>query len=208
MVHCLGERALFSSSFVAIFFFFFCDFFLQIHQYCYIIFAIDGSSFPKVIDEQNRLCIPKYRGQNLACWCLCLWLLWTAFTCCCPLGWLLIWLQNEVVDPCFIHGHIFTQKLLVVLKQLQTTLNRRHLFLIDCEQTQHSLWTKLSHRQIFMQNGEYIAIWYLQLHCYLTQLQFTISQNKFVEFFWCFSGQLPNLGNLSIQHHLCLYDHI
>ena len=24
--------------------------------------------------------------------------------------------------------------------------------------------------------------------------------------FWCFPGQLPNLGDLSIQHHLCLYD--
>ena len=26
--------------------------------------------------------------------------------------------------------------------------------------------------------------------------------------FVCFSGQLPNLDNLSLQHHLCLYDHI
>ena len=24
--------------------------------------------------------------------------------------------------------------------------------------------------------------------------------------FWCYSGQLPNLGDLSVQHHLCLYD--
>ena len=23
---------------------------------------------------------------------------------------------------------------------------------------------------------------------------------------WCFPGQLPNLGNLIVQHHLCLYD--
>ena len=34
-------------------------------------------------------------------------------------------------------------------------------------------------------------------------LQFTIDQNEFCFFFL---GQLPNLGNLSIQHHLCLYD--
>ena len=26
--------------------------------------------------------------------------------------------------------------------------------------------------------------------------------------FLCFPGQLLNLGNLSIQHHLCLYNHI
>ena len=24
--------------------------------------------------------------------------------------------------------------------------------------------------------------------------------------FWCFPGHLPNFGNLSIQHHLCLYN--
>ena len=26
--------------------------------------------------------------------------------------------------------------------------------------------------------------------------------------FWWFPGQLANLGDLSVQHHLCLYDHI
>ena len=35
---------------------------------------------------------------------------------------------------------------------------------------------------MFLQNGEYIAFWYLQLFCYLMQLQFMIGQNKFVEF--------------------------
>ena len=29
---------------------------------------------------------------------------------------------------------------------------------------------------------------------------------KWVWVFWCFPGQLLNLGNLSIQQHLCLYD--
>ena len=55
------------------------------------------------------------------------------------------------------------------------------LFLIDCEQTRHPLWTQLSLWQMFIQNGEYTAIWYLQILFYLTQLQFTIGQNKFVE---------------------------
>ena len=111
---------------------------------------------------------PKYGGQNLACWYLCLWLLWTAFTGCCTLSWLSIWLWSEVVDPCFIYCHIFTQKLLfVALKQLHTMLwiINMLLFLIDCEQTQHPLWTQLSHWQMFMQNGEYTAFWYLQLLC-------------------------------------------
>ena len=57
------------------------------------------------------------------------------------------------------------------------------LFLINCEQTQHPLWTKLSYWQMFMQNGKYTVSWYLQLLCYLMQLQFTIGQNEFVEFF-------------------------
>ena len=73
--------------------------------------------------------------------------------------------------------HIYAKKqLFVVLKQLQTTLwiINTLLFLINCEQTCHPLWTQLSHWQMFMQ--------YLQFLCYLTQLQFMIGQNKFGEF--------------------------
>ena len=54
---------------------------------------------------------------------------------------------------------------------------------------------------MFMENGDNTAFWYLQLICYLTSLQFTIGQNEFVEFL-VFSGTMPNLGNLSVQHHL------
>ena len=38
---------------------------------------------------------------------------------------------------------------------------------------------------MFMENGEYTRFWYLQL-LYLPQLQFTIGQNEFVEFFGVF----------------------
>ena len=68
------------------------------------------------------------------------------------------------------------------------------LFLIDSEQMQHTLWKQLSHWQMFMQNDEYTTFWYLQLLCYLTQLKFTISQNKFVEFFFLFSGTTAEFG--------------
>ena len=101
-------------------------------------------------------------GYSLNCWCLQLWSLWTASTCGCPLSWLLIWLRSEVVNPCFIHCHIFTQKLLfVALKQLETTLWIVDvlLFLIDCEQTQHSFWTLTSHWQMFIDK------WWI--HCLL-----------------------------------------
>ena len=107
-----------------------------------------------------------------------------AFTCCYPLSWQPILLWSEVVIPCFIHCHIFTQKFLfVALKQLKITLwiVDSLLFLIDCEQTQYPLRTQHSHRQMFAQNDEY-----LQLFCYLRQLQFTIGQNEFVEFFCVF----------------------
>ena len=110
--------------------------------------------FLRQIGEQNILLIPKYCSQHLACWCLSLRSLWTAFTCCCSLSWLPIWLQNEVMGPCFTHCHIFTQKLLFVgLKQLQRRLwiVDGLLFLIDCEQTLHPLWTQPSHWQMFMQ---------------------------------------------------------
>ena len=60
-------------------------------------------------------------------------------------------------------------------------------FFIECEQTQHPLWTQLSHWLMFMQNSKFPAFWHLQLNCYLTQLQFMIGQNEFVEFFDAFS---------------------
>ena len=92
-------------------------------------------SFLKVINEQNTLRIPKYGDQNLACWYLHLWSLWMAFTCCYPLSWLPIWLQSKVVDPCFIHSHIFLQNSFLLhwnsCKQCSESLTR---FLFDCEQ--------------------------------------------------------------------------
>ena len=121
---------------------------------------------------------------------------WTAFICYCPLSWLPIWLWSEVVDPCFIHCHIFSQKLHFKQRSESLTL------LIDCEQIWHPLRAQLFDWQMFMQNGEYIVSWYFQLLCSVMQLQFMIGQNKFVEFFSIF------WDNLSIQHHLCLYDRI
>ena len=98
------------------FFPFICSHFLAISSFKCTNNAIHlllmGLPFSKVIDEQNTLRILKYRGQNLACRCLYLWSLWTAFTCCCPLSWLPIWLLRNVVDLCFLHCHIFMQKLL------------------------------------------------------------------------------------------------
>ena len=63
MVHCLGERPHFSSLFAAIFWrFLSSNTPIMLKRYLLLIF-----SFLKVIDEQNTLRIPKYRGQNFAC---------------------------------------------------------------------------------------------------------------------------------------------
>ena len=84
-------------------------------------------------------------------------------------------------------------------------LNHRYIVVFDRQWANaHPLWTQLSHWQMFMQKGEYTAFWYLQLLCYLMQLQFMIGQKSL----WCFLRQLPNLEDLSIQLHLCLYNHV
>ena len=73
------------------------------------------------------------------------------------------------------------------------------LFLIDCEQTRHPLWTQLSYWQMFMQNSEY-----LQLLSYLMQLQFTIDQMEFMK---CFrfsrtTAEFGRSGRLKSAYHL------
>ena len=78
------------------------------------------------------------------------------------------WSSGSMFHPLL---HIYEKPLFVGLKQLQTMLwIVDALFLIDCEKTRHPFWTHLSHWQMFMQNGEYTAFWYLQLPCYLIDL--------------------------------------
>ena len=84
-------------------------------------------SFLKVTDEQNSLHIKKYGDQNLACWCLRFWLLWTVLTCCCPLSWLSIWLRSGVVDPCFISLLHIYEKTPFCCVEANNALNRRRV---------------------------------------------------------------------------------
>ena len=180
-----------------------------------MIFAIDSSSFLKVIDEQNTLCIQKYRGQNLVCWCLRLWSLWIAFTCCCPLSWLPIWLQSDVVNPWFIHYHIITQNFFL----LRWNSSKQH----SESSLRNCFWSAVS------KNGTHFEHNFLIDKCSCKMLNtlpsdifnfsaiscnFNLQSVKsilrscffFLFFFLCFPGQLPNFGDLSAQHHLCLYD--
>ena len=80
-------------------------------------------------------------------------------------------------------------------------------FLIDCEQTcthfEHSfLNDKCSSKIVNTLRSDIFN-------------SFTISRNfnlrsakRVCRVFWCFSGHLPNLGDLSVMYHLCLYDRV
>ena len=150
-------------------------------------FAIDGSSYLKVIDEQNTLCIPKYRSQNLACWCLHHWSLWMAFTCCCPLNLLPIWFQSEVVDPYFPPwSHIYALTPFCSIETVaNNALNCRCVVVFDWlwANTVPTLNTAFS---LFSCSWKMIKTLPSYILCYLTQLQFMIGQNEFAEFFGVF----------------------
>ena len=86
-------------------------------------------------------------------------------------------------------------------RQRSKSLTHR-LFLIDCEQMRQPLSTQLSHWQMYMQNNEYIAFWYHQpLLSHATSI--CNWPKRVCGVFWCFPGQPPNLGNLSVQRYLC-----
>ena len=191
-MYCPGERALFSSSLWP----FWGDFFLQTYQWCYIIFAIDGSSFLKVIRWTKYIAHRKIRRPKSCLLMFASLVALDGFHL--LLSTLLIadltleWTSWSMFHPV---SHIYGKTPFCCVKIVaNNALNRRHVVFIDCEQTPYPLWTRLSHWQNFMQNGEYNAFWYLQLLCYLRQLQFMIGKNKLVEGFFVFSGTTAEFG--------------
>ena len=90
--------------------------------------------------------VRRYGCHNLARPLLSFWSLWTALTSCCPLIWRSFCFRCVVVDPCFIHCRIPTQKIrFTSLEQLQTALWILDvlLFLVRREQTRHRLGNNL-----------------------------------------------------------------
>ena len=93
----------------------------------------------------------------------------------------------------------------VAFKQLQTMLWIINvlLLLINCEQI-----------CTYFEHSFFIAKWWI--HCLmissttlLPHITSIYDQPKQVcGVFWCFLGPLPNLGDPSIQHHLCLNDRV
>ena len=80
-----------------------------------LIVTVNGFIFLKILDKQNTMCVSKYRCNNLASPLLNFWSLRTAFTSYCLLGWRSFFFRYVVMDPCFIHCHIPTQKILLYL---------------------------------------------------------------------------------------------
>lgn len=87
-------------------------------------FTVDGLPFRKIVDYLIKyLSHPKIRRQKPYRATFTFWSLRTPFTGCCTLSWLTIGFRSVVVDPCFIHCHTTTQKILFIrVEQLQTAL--------------------------------------------------------------------------------------
>ena len=66
----------------------------------------------KLFNQGGIMRIPKYGCHNLASPLLSFWSLRIAFISCCPPSWRSFYFRCVVVDPCFIHYHIPTQKIL------------------------------------------------------------------------------------------------
>ena len=204
-VHCFRERALFSFSFATVFWRFL---FSNVPIMLYNIHYWWGSSFLKVIDEQNTLRFPKYGGQNYACWYLILWLLWTPFSWCCPLN-----------DSRFNSGVTWW----IDVSSIVTCL-RKNSFLLhwnSCKQcsklsTRCCFWSTVSERDTHFEHSFLIDKCLCKIVNTLPSdifISSAISRNFNLRSSktslwscWCFPGQLPNLSDLSVQYHLCLYD--
>ena len=193
-VHCLRERALFSSSFVAIFWWFIPSnapiLLYNIRYWWFFLSQVNRST-----KYQNKEALP-------ADIYIYLWSLWTAFTCCCQLSWLPIWLQSAVGDLCFIHCHIFTEKkiLFVAFKTVaNNALNRRRVAVFG------RLWANAATtlNTAFSLTNVHSQWW---IHCLLISSTLLLSHatsiydrpKRVCGVFWYFPGQLPNLGDLSV----------
>ena len=135
--------------------------------------------------------VPKLGWHNLASPLLSFWSLWMAFTSCFPLSWRSFCFRCAVVDLCFNHCHIPTQKILFSsLAQLQTALwiLDSLLFFFGCEQTRLP-------SDIFKVSA--------------ISRNFNLRSSKTILWtFVMFSGTIADFGHQNVQRHRCLYDHV
>ena len=203
-VHCLGERALLSSSFVAVFWRFLpSNTPIMLYNIWYWWFLLSQGNW-----WTKYLVHPKIRRPRP---CLLMFGLLVTLNNFHPLLFTQLtanltseWSGGSMFYP--LSYNYAKTSFCYVETVANNALNHGRVIVFD--QTRYPLWTQLSYWQMIMQNGEYTAFWYLQLLCFLTQLQFMIGQNEFVEFLWCFPGQLPNLCDLSVQALFAARSHL
>ena len=147
----------------------------------------------------------KYGGQNLACWCLHLWLLWIAFTQLTD-NLILEWSGGSMFH---LLSHIYAKTPICYVETvLNNTLN---CWLIVFDWLGEDMAPTLN--TVFSLTDIHTKWW---IHCLLISSTPLLShatsiygRPKWVcSVFWCFLGQLPNMGDLSFQYHLCLYNHV
>ena len=154
--------------------------------------------------------VPKYGCHNLASPLLSFWSLWTAFPSCCPLSWRSFCFRCIVVDPCFIHYHIPTQKILFTsIEQLQKALwiLDALLFLVGCEQTRHPLRKQLTHPKDLCEIVNMLPSDIFKVSAILRNVNVR-SPKTILWTFVMFPGQLLILGDQSVQRHRYFYDRV
>ena len=131
-----------------------------------------------------------------------------AFTCSCPLSWLPIWLQSEVVYPGFIVSYLCKNSFLLPWNSCkQHWIIDALLFLIDVSKSATNfensfLIDKCSYEMVNTLPSDIFNSSAISCNFNLWSTKTSLWS------FWYFPGQLPNLGDQSIQHHLCLYNRV
>ena len=197
-LHCLVERVIFSFAFLAVFWWF-----LPLNaSVCYIIFAIDGSSFLKIINEpctsQNTeaktlpadVCVFGRFGQlstdavhSMDCWFV------SRVKCWIHISSIVTYLRKSSF---LLHWNTFKQR---------SESSTHCCFWSTVIKSASNLNTAFSFSNVH-------AKWWI--HCLLISSAALLSHTTSI-YDWLkrvFLGQLPNIGALSIQHHLCLYDRV
>ena len=176
-----------------------------------MIFAIHGSSFFKVINEQIYLAHPKiWRSKP----CL---LMFVSFV---PLDGFHLLLSTQLsvnLTPEWSGGsmfhllsHIYAKAPFCCVETVaNNALNHRRVIIFDW------LWTNAAStlNTAFSLTNVHAKWW---IHCFLISLRpllsCTTSIYNWLKWvcggFWCFPRQLPSLANLSDQHHWYMYEHV
>ena len=207
MVHCFGGRALFTSSFMADFLqFLLSNTPIMLYDICYWWFFLSqGNWWTKYL---VHLKIWRFKP------CLLMFASLVVL-----IGFYLLLTTQLTADltwacsggsMCHPLSHVYTKTLFCCFETVaNNTLNCRCFVVFD------RLWVNAAPalNAVFSSTNVHAKWW---IHCLLISSTPLVSHatsiyDRLKRVYWvfsCFQGWLLNLGNQSIQHHFCLYDHI